>query len=380
MSNKIINKSTKTIINNSIIEKILLKLSNIINKKNISNFQIIIICIIILVIVIIIIIILLNNYLYDKSEGANKILLKLNNNIPFLSLINEKYMCMYAKYLTKYYPELLNINNINLNNIKNKNIQLKIINNFPIQSVNSYNHNYNMWLYISTSTNSLNNYLISEIESMTDNKKIIDETFRDYRINEQKQMIFSRGHINDCWPMIYLDEKYRLCSLFRKLLNINENGNSNIDEKSFVLVQRLPLNSWFNLNVQINNNIISVYINSKLEISKNIDLPKSERLQNKQIKDIYFYSNRNTLNNDGFTGYLNNFYYYNKILTVDDIKKIYKNNIPTFKKLNIKAINNQNTENSEIYNQITNTISKDYNLQYLLNENALNNISNENNS
>ena len=333
---------------NSKIKDVFNKIINILKLNKLSVFQIIMLGFILLIIIVIVTIYGLYELLRDKSFGADYSILKLNNqNIPFISLVHnyDGYMCFYAKFLNKYYDSMLTIDKHS--NSDNKKVGIK--NDFHIVSSDMYNHNFNMWLFIHTSNNSLTNYVADNTYKMSNNTKIIEETFLDFSSVSNK-MIFSRGPQNDCWPMIYLNKQYNLCSKFKK----------GAPEKEHILLKRMPLNKWCNLNIQINNNIISIYINGKLEKSINIDLTEVERLNNTSLKKLYIYSNTTSLEMDGFTGYINNFNYYNKILTPETILNIYKNNKSIFDNLNNVVNIFKNKENKEIFSKINKNITNNY--------------------
>ena len=267
-----------------------------------------------------------------------------------MSLIHNNYLCLYGKYLAEHYNDLLSSSG---DGSTGDTITLKIKNKFTLNSADINNHNYNMWIFVHTTNNSLTNYMMSKTIKMSKtNTQLIQETFNKYYSNTDKQIIFSIGNVNQWWPKIYFDNKYKLYASFK---------NTDEDEQNYKLLNRMPLNKWCNLNIQINNNVLSVSVDGKLEVSINISILNKN---NKQMNNLYLYSNKDSIENDGFTGYLNYLNYYNSILSPETIKNIYKNYIPTFRSLNNNVNKFQNSENKDIFNTIKNNMDSMYKFNF----------------
>ena len=116
----------------------------------------------------------------------------------------------------------------------------------------------------------------------------------------------------------------------------NKIVNNEIDYKLF----KVPIDTWCNICITMNNNVFSVYLNGELKIIKNIGLLDVEKINSPSLKNIYILNNsknpsinENTKFNYGFPGYLNDFNYYNNIISPKDIKDIYNNYLPQYQKI-----------------------------------------------
>ena len=228
------------------------------------------------------------------------------------------------------------------NSLEDINISLKNMRQLP--KGNPYNHTFNMWMYINTGYNSLTNYVNDNMKiSGSDIYKYFNDFLNDSTIQKPiKQMIFSRGSKHDCWPMVYLDMNYDLFAEFNRNNIIND---IKLNKSS------LPLDTWFNLCVCINNNIISVYVNGKLERTSNIKMGSAEKQQGTTgLKQLYFYNNTKSLSNTygGFTGYLNYFNYYNNNLPPQTINNIYNNYLPVIENFKEVVEKYQQSKNKEV--------------------------------
>lgn len=107
----------------------------------------------------------------------------------------------------------------------------------------------------------------------------------------------------------------------------------------------------------MSNNVISVYLNGKLEVTSNIGLTNAERNINITNKPIYLFNN-DIINDDsnntsfGFPGYLNYFNYYNRSLEPQIVNNLYNNYLPKITNFNNNLKSYLNKINTDIYKNI----------------------------
>lgn len=320
--NKIINKIKQLKLNNNFL-------------YNVPKYQLIILTAIIIIFILYIGSIIIYKLLRDKSNGAIVSLFKLNK-MPFINMIinDDNYICFYSHFISRYYPEMIDINTLKTYNINNS---------FNIYQENPHNHTYNMLLYVHNSSSSLTNYITQDIPINTcenSSTKILETAFKSYHKDNNEQLIFSIGTIDNCYPMIYFDNNYQIFAKFSK-------GDELVD---ILLLEYIQFNTWFSLTITMNNNIISIYINAKLERVINISNKNISKFQSSTLKKLYVLNNTsNELKSGGFTGYLNYFNYYNKVLTPIEIMNIKNNYLDDIESLNKMVRNNQQINNKEIY-------------------------------
>lgn len=279
----------------------------------------------------------MSDLLYDKTINADNTYLNINNNVPYLGYIynNEEYMCFYYKFLKDYYPKLMDIKKDSVVNFNNK---------LLLNTIERYNHTYSFWINISTSNyNNLTNYFVSKNYSLISTKDLYN-----YMSNiNDVQIIFTRGDANSMWPCIYFNKNFDMYARF-------SNTQNNYKD---IRLCNIPINFWHNITIVMSNNVISVYLNGKLEITSNIGLSNAERNINITNKPIYLFNN-DIINDDsnntsfGFPGYLNYFNYYNRSLEPQIVNNLYNNYLPKITNFNNNLKSYLNKNNTDIYKDI----------------------------
>jgi len=83
-------------------------------------------------------------------------------------------------------------------------------------------------------------------------------------------------------------------------------------------IDNIPLNRWFHLIINVNNQTLEVYIDGRLRMTKN----SSAHMKNNN-GNMYFSVPDETGDDSGFGGYRTNCQYFNKPLTQTEISKMY---------------------------------------------------------
>lgn len=294
---------------------------------NLTFFQKIILIIVIFVLPLIFLLI----YLFSKSNinlnrnlNADYSLLDINNNLPFIGIVNnsdENYKNLLSSYLKKNYPDMISNDELNYN-----------INHNKLKNEVDGTYTYSMWMYINGDETGVYNYFryITDVTGVTDvtgtSNSLPDYNWSNFRYNNFKN-IFLRGDSPADVENLNSIKQYPGIWLGPELTNMYLVFSNGSDSESYLL-ENLELNKWINITVTINNNSVSIYRNGLLEITGLVS--GSLYLNNIGNKNIYFLGNPKTTdeNSGGFPGFINYFNFYNKVLTPEEINKLYMNYLP----------------------------------------------------
>lgn len=263
---------------------------------------------------IIVLLILVRKGISDLSRhlGADYSTLSITNDLPFVSIVSNDYKNTLEQYLTSYYPSMIQTN-------KSLNYQISYQN---LKNDIDGEYTYSMWIYINGNNSGVYNYFNYKLQNLLKTTNTIpDYNWVNYRFNNFKN-IFIRGdspNINN----INNIKQYPGMWLGPELTNLYFVFSNGTNSETYLL-ENLELNKWINITITINNSSISIYRNGYLEITGMIS--SNLYISNIGKKNVYFMGNPSldTLNY-GYPGFINYFNFYNKVLTPDEIKKLYYN-------------------------------------------------------
>lgn len=312
--------------------------------RNLTVIQKIIILIIFVVLPLTILVIWLRNTYLTNYELAADYEDLILNTLPFLTAIsisNTDYFDFYKLFLTQYYP----------NKISNNALKMYVSNtNLTDQLINQYT--YSFWIYVTGSSEGLTSYVNNKLYNDTNVNRSIsltNYTWTNFRYGRYKE-IFHRGDsytsdIKDIttvmqYPGFWLGPEMN--NIYIMLSNGAKNEN--------FLLENIELNKWVHIGCTLKGNSIGIYRNGRMEYSSytNGTLYSSSI----KTKNIYFLGN--TSENTGFPGYINEFKFYNRILTPENINLLYKQGLRKFKNLNKKVTSYIYSSNSNNTGLLTN--------------------------
>jgi len=321
------------------------------NWNKLSFFQKLIIIGVFLILPLILLLIYLfrkSNIKINRNLNADYSLLDINNDLPFIGIVNnsnEDYKNLLNIYLKKYYNDMISNGELNYK-----------INHNKLKNEVDGTYTYSMWIYINGNETGVYNYFRSKILSDKDitTTTMADYNWSNFRYNNYKN-IFVRGdspadveNLNSIkqYPGIWLGPE------LTKMYLVFSNGS---DSESYLL-ENLELNKWINITVTINNNSVSIYRNGLLEITYLVS--GSLYVNNIGNKNIYFLGNPKTTDTkpQGFPGFINYFNFYNRVLTPEEINKLYINYLPLISAYMSKS-NYYNLSTSPTVNVITDETS-----------------------
>jgi hypothetical protein len=263
----------------------------------------------------------------NRNLGADYSLLEITNTLPFISVVsnNSEEQSLLKTYLKKYYSSM----------IKNGELNYKISHTELINKTDR-KYTYSMWLYINGNESGVYNYFNHVLSNLLKTKKSFDDhKWSNYRYKKFKN-IFLRGDDpnNDSdlnkikqSPGVWLGPE------LTNLYIVFGNGE-NIES---YLLENLELNKWINITVTIDNNTISIFKNGYLEITGMIS--SDLYINNIGNKNCYFMGNPSLgKTNEGYPGFINYFNFYNKVLTPEEIYRLYNNYLPLISSYMKKSI------------------------------------------
>lgn len=121
--------------------------------------------------------------------------------------------------------------------------------------------------------------------------------------------VFLLENVNTLRILIGLDTDYSATGC-QEPTNQCSDDNNNVDVCD---IDHFPLQRWVNLNITLHNNVLDVFFDGKLK--------KSQILRGSPVvsnDDLFI------CKNGGFNGYISNFKYSNRALSVKEIEKMYK--------------------------------------------------------
>jgi len=193
-----------------------------------------------------------------------------------------------------------------------KKVKNKYIDGSYLQVSNSNQITYNYWLYISGNDN---NQILEE------NTGLCGRGWETCNYGKWKHIM----HYGDGPQTISGEPSYirYQCPGFWLQRNLNIlticiNTTGVVEKGELFHLQDIELNKWTNITVTLNNNVINIYRNGKLEISKVI-------LGNVQLlpgKNLYL----GNINSDGFAGLIWKGVYINEALNANSVYDLYKKN------------------------------------------------------
>ena len=169
--------------------------------------------------------------------------------------------------------------------------------------INGNNYSISTWIYINDYTNNygkLKNVLFvsSNINNSIGNKPI------------------------EMSPGILLDKDMN--NLIIKNSTMSSNTRPVLNKENDIIIKYIPLKKWINIVYVLNNNVVDIYINGKLEQSKTINgliyTKDNSKMFIREVKN-----NNNTLNT--FNGSIGQLQYFTKVLKPSDILRLYNNGI-----------------------------------------------------
>lgn len=297
-----------------------------------------------------------NTYLQNAELKADYDDLILNN-IPFLTAIsisNTEYFDFYKIFLEQYYS----------NKISNNSLKFTVSNNkLTDELTNQYT--YSFWINITGSSEGLTSYVNNKLyndSSVNRSISLTNYTWTNFRYGRYKE-IFHRGdsysnNVTDIttvmqYPGFWLGPEMN--NIYIMLSNGAKNEN--------FLLENIELNKWVHIACTLKGNSIGIYRNGKMEFSSYTN----GTLYSSSIKTKSLYFLGNTSSNTGFPGYMNEFKFYNRILSPDNIESIYENGLSKFKKLGesvssyIYSSNSNSTglltNNSVVYSSVNSSLN-----------------------
>ena len=211
-------------------------------------------------------------------------------------------------------------------------------------------------MYINGDESGVYNYFRSKFvtDGTGSSNSLPDYNWSNFRYNNFKN-VFLRGDSPADVENLNSIKQYPGIWLGPELTNMYLVFSNGSDSESYLL-ENLELNKWINITVTINNNSISIYRNGLLEITGLVS--GSLYLNNISNKNIYFLGNPKLTdeNSGGFPGFINYFNFYNRVLTPEEINKLYMNYLPLISAYMSKS-NYYNLSNAPTVNVITDETS-----------------------
>ena len=174
------------------------------------------------------------------------------------------------------------------------------------QSSQGNEYNMNLWIYV-------NDYTYMKDEDKMIMYKGPDPNNITTNSNHKltNPGVFLLKNVNTLRILIGLDTDYSATDCQKtEPTNPCSDDNNKVDKCE---IEHFPLQRWVNLNITLHNNVLDVFFDGKLK--------KSQILSGSPVvskNDLFI------CKNGGFNGYISNFKYSNRALSVKDIEKMYK--------------------------------------------------------
>lgn len=209
-----------------------------------------------------------------------------------------------------------------------QNHSLVIANNQLQQEVKGGYFSYSFWLYINGNDNNINN----------------SNTWKKYRYNEWKSVFYRGSAIttNNLETVIQFPGVW-LTPVINDLVIIFNNGLGKYER---IELDNIPFNTWLNYVIVFELKSVSVYINSLLDRTLNLE----QNIINMNGNNLYVSSDQklSPLGKGGFAGYIGELTYYSYALNVNNIQNLYS----YYKKIIDNYQNNVIKKNNKIVNPI----------------------------
>ena len=263
----------------------------------------------------------------NRNLGANYSFLEIKNSLPFLSVVSKtsKEKALLENYLRKYYPNM----------IKNSELNYKI-NHTSLTNELDGQYTYSMWIYINGDESGVYNYFNHTLSNyLKTSDSFSNHKWSNFRFKKFKN-VFLRGDDPNEDSDLNKIKQYPGVWLGPELTNLYIVFGNGINIETYLL-ENLELNKWINITVTINNNYVSIFRNGYLEVTGMIS--SDLYINNIGNKNCYFMGNPSLgNNNEGYPGFINFFNFYNKVLTPEEIHKLYNNYLPLISSYMKKSI------------------------------------------
>ena len=279
--------------NNNTNRNSLFKSNNVVDKK--SNMPMII-GISLLVIIIVVVVVVLIRYVKN-----NNLRVKFSSDFPFLLFKTDNNVT--TKQMMPYIHDATIDKRFNYGSVP--------------ESSEGNEYNINIWLYVNEYK-----YRKDEDKCILYKGEKVDELVNASIEGEEE---YDKNQNRKCNPGIWLLKNVNTLRIIVGLDTSYESSCSPVSscgeeiEISNCDIKHFPLQKWVNLNVSLRNNVLDIFMNGTLH--KSCILSGSPNVNKGDI---------NMCQSGGFNGYLSNFKYSNKALSVNEIESIYKDG-PTLK-------------------------------------------------
>lgn len=152
-----------------------------------------------------------------------------------------------------------------------------------------------------------------------------------YNYGELKNILFVSSNINnsigknptEMSPGILLDKEMNNLIIKNSTMS-KKGGKPELKDDNDIVIKYIPLRKWVNIIYVLNNNVIDIYINGKLEQSKTID----GLIYTKNNSKMFIRKTKNKKNNlNTFSGSIGQLQYFTEVLKPSDILRIYNNGL-----------------------------------------------------
>jgi hypothetical protein len=330
-------------------------------KKNMAKLnplqKIILFAVFVVVPLILLITWLKNLYTTNSALSADYEDLLLTQNIPFIAAIsvsNSDYMSFYKAFITYYYSSKISGDALNFR-IRSGQLTDSLPNKYT----------YSFWINVTGYSEGLTAYVNNTLfnnGSVNRPITLTDYIWTNFRYGKYKE-IFHRGdyydnNIEDIttiaqYPGVWLGPKMN--NVYIMLSNGSKNEN--------FIIENISMNRWTHITCVLQGNSIGIYRDGKMEYSSYTN----GTLYSSSIKNKNLYFLGNTTQNTGFPGFINEFKFYNRILSPENIELLYNKGLNKFNSLGTKVnnyaysldSNNSSliTNNSTVYSSVNSSLN-----------------------